>query len=193
MGNKDSQNGTPRTTAQVATPKEEWSDKTSTSWREHTGFLQQTSKVNIAPPPCLDPRTVPRPGAVVTGAELSQSKKRAIMLFVLLICTLGGLYSNGMLDPLLEQYAPQLALAQPPAPAALANTAAATAAAAAPTATNEAAQPSGRVPANSAQPNVPPAPAATAPAPAPATAPASAAAQPAGAAAPAPATAQQTR
>lgn len=121
--------GVSRTTAsgvrevKLAEAKDDWSEKTHTSWSEHSGFIEISKVAKIAPPPRLDPRTVPRPATAPGG--LSPQMKNVLVVLVLLGGAAAGLYANGVFEPRRQpasvEAAPAPAVVQPasePAPAA---------------------------------------------------------------------------
>jgi hypothetical protein len=92
---------TPAREVKIAEPKEDWAEITHSSWSEHSGFIETSKIANIAPPPRLDPRVVPRPAQTSSGP--TPRMKTALTIVVLVIGLLAGLYSNGVLDPLLKR------------------------------------------------------------------------------------------
>ena len=92
--------------AKAAEPKADWADNTRSSWREHSGFIENSKIANISPPPRLDPRLVPRPKAPTAPAGLSETARRVLLVIVLIVGVCGGLYSNGVFDTVLKHYWP---------------------------------------------------------------------------------------
>jgi len=104
----------PAREAKIAEANDDWSEKTASSWSEHSGFLEISKVSNVAPPPRMDPRTVPRPVAP-SASGLSPRAQNILLAFVLVFGSIIGLYANGFFDRP-KQRAPAAAApaAQPP-------------------------------------------------------------------------------
>jgi hypothetical protein len=103
-------------TVKLAEAKDDWSEKTHTSWSEHSGFIEISKVAKIAPPPRLDPRTVPRPASAPGG--LSPRMKNVLVVLVLLSGGAAGLYANGAFEPRRQPASVEAAGASELAPAA---------------------------------------------------------------------------
>ena len=78
----------------LAEANEDWSEKTASNWSEHSGFVEMSKGADLAPPPRLDPRTVPRPAPPVHG--LSPAEKNLAIGLVLALGMVFGAYENGL-------------------------------------------------------------------------------------------------